>query len=64
MRRGSLLHACFEQGGWLDEKVPTREELVKHLNQISTESIDVGGVIDEFFEMNLGFLSSYDQIIF
>lgn len=51
MQRGSLLHACFEQVGWLDEKVPTREELVKHLNQISTESIDVGGVIDEFFEV-------------
>ena len=51
MQRGSLLHACFEQVGWLDEKVPTREELEVHLKELTTELVDLGGVIDEFFEV-------------
>jgi ATP-dependent helicase/nuclease subunit A len=51
MQRGSLLHACFEQVGWLDEKVPTREELGNHLNELTTKLVEVGGVIDDFFEV-------------
>ena len=51
MQRGSLLHACFEQVGWLDEKVPTREELENHLKALNTELVDIDGVIDQFFEV-------------
>lgn len=51
MQRGALLHSCFEKVGWLDEKVPTREELVSHLSELTVELADVSGVIDEFFEV-------------
>jgi ATP-dependent exoDNAse (exonuclease V) beta subunit len=51
MARGSLLHSCFEKVGWLDEKVPSREELVNHLSELPAELGDVNGVIDEFFQV-------------
>lgn len=51
MQRGSFLHACFEQVGWLDEKIPTREELENHLKQMTSPIADARGVIDDFFEV-------------
>lgn len=42
IRRGTLIHACFEQIGWLDEREPTHQQLQQALREFS--------VSDEEFE--------------
>jgi len=53
MERGTLLHACFELVGWLDQAVPTEQELSLHLDQrlskASEGSVLKRKVIKEFF---------------
>jgi ATP-dependent exoDNAse (exonuclease V) beta subunit len=34
LRRGTLIHGCFQLVGWLDESTPDRSQLVKHLRGI------------------------------
>ena len=38
MERGTLLHACFELVQWLDQAVPSDEELSLHLEKVSAGS--------------------------
>ena len=49
MERGTLLHACFERVQWLDQAVPTEEELYEHLEKTSIDSVLKRKAIKEFF---------------
>ena len=48
MERGTLLHACFEMVHWLDQSVPSSEELSQHLEKISAGSVLKRTAIKEF----------------
>ncbi len=49
MERGTLLHACFEKVQWLDQAVPTEEELLAHLEKTSATSVLKRKAVKEFF---------------
>jgi ATP-dependent exoDNAse (exonuclease V) beta subunit len=51
LRRGTLIHGCFQLVGWLDESTPDRSHLVKHLRRIDQSFNDVDRLIDQFREM-------------
>lgn len=49
MERGTLLHACFERVQWLDQAVPSFEELDGHLEHVAAGSVLKGKAIKDFF---------------
>lgn len=49
--RGKLLHGCFELVKWLDDSVPTKDQLDRHLRSIDPTQRDHDRVIAEFLEM-------------
>jgi len=51
MERGEMIHACFELVGWLDQAIPTREQLETRLNRLSPSSAEIPPSIDDFFQM-------------
>lgn len=50
MERGSLLHGCFECVQWLDQSVPSEEQLNQHLEEMSAGSALKRNAIKEFFK--------------
>ncbi len=61
MERGTLLHACFEKVQWLDQAVPSEEELLAHLEKTSASSVLKRTAIKEFF--NAIKKGSFDQLL-
>ena len=49
MERGTLLHGCFECVQWLDQAMPTTEQLSEHLDKIAAGSVLKRKVISEFY---------------
>ncbi|MFT7632355.1 MAG: ATP-dependent helicase/nuclease subunit A, partial [Mariniblastus sp.] len=49
--RGSLIHGCFELVGWLDEAIPSKEQLESHLRTIEPTLDNFDLIIAEFYEM-------------
>ena len=49
MTHGTLLHACFEKVQWLDQVVPTEEELLRHLDKTPASTVAKRKAIKEFF---------------
>jgi ATP-dependent helicase/nuclease subunit A len=48
MRRGTLMHAWYEQVEWLDEQVPDRTTLERVAQQVNTDGVDVSELLDQF----------------
>lgn len=49
--RGTLIHACFELVKWVDESLPTRQQLESHLKSTDPTVENVDRYIDEFNAM-------------
>ena len=49
--RGSMIHGCFQLATWLDEAIPDREDLARHLRRIDPTIEDFSAFIDEFYLM-------------
>ena len=47
--RGLQLHACFELVRWLDQAIPTHQQLHDHLHRFSPTTKDFNSTIDEFY---------------
>ena len=51
MKRGSLIHGCFEKIKWLDQMIPGEPELIEHLKTIDATRSDYQAIVREFYEM-------------
>ena len=51
LTRGTMIHACFELVRWVDESIPTREQLRTHLQATDPTIENVNRYIDEFNAM-------------
>ncbi len=49
--RGAMIHGCFELVKWMDESMPSREQLRTHLKSIDATVEDYESFIDEFHLM-------------
>ena len=49
--RGTMIHACFELVQWMDESLPTRQQLQEHLKATDPTIENVDEYIDEFNAM-------------
>ncbi len=49
MERGRQLHACFELVKWLDQSIPTRQQLQDHLHRFSPTTKDFSSTIADFY---------------
>ena len=49
--RGKMLHGCFELVQWLDESVPSKEQLVAHLNALDPTIDNVAPFITAFYKI-------------
>ncbi len=49
--RGTLIHGCFELVHWLDESVPKKPALEKHLRSVDPTVENFDGLIAEFYEI-------------
>ena len=54
MRRGTLIHACFEQINWLDESVPSREQMHEALREFSVTAEEFEKTHDDFQKLLAG----------
>lgn len=50
MERGSLLHGCFECVQWLDQAVPSEDQLDQHLEKVAAGSVLKRKAIRDFFK--------------
>ncbi|MEL7497747.1 MAG: UvrD-helicase domain-containing protein [Planctomycetota bacterium] len=48
MLRGTMLHGCFELVQWLDEAIPSRQELARHLKSLEPSVRDVDSFLTDF----------------
>ena len=68
MKRGKLIHGCFEMIKWLDHSVPAKPDLEARLRKIDPTITDFTSIINSFYEMierdnvrNLLSLDSYQE---
>jgi len=49
LTRGTMIHGCFELVNWLDEAIPTREQLMAHLKTIDPTIQNFDPFIEDFY---------------
>jgi ATP-dependent exoDNAse (exonuclease V) beta subunit len=49
-QRGELIHACFELVNWLDQAVPTQQQLHDHLKSVAPTVGEFATIIESFYQ--------------